>query len=240
VQPRVALVLGGTGAVGSAVLAELARRGVATSFTYCKSVERARSLAAEHGQHAFRIDLADAAATTAGLDAVAAERGVPDILIHCAGVSAAPALADLGVDVWREAVAVNAHSALLACQWLARRAPAAAPGAPVDVVFVGGLDRTQSLPLPVDFAATQGMLSAMVMALAHELGPRGFRINMMALGMLDAGLSRSLVARRRKDYESFSALRRLGTPAEAARAIVWLALENSYVQGKVLAVNGGI
>ena len=236
-QPRVALVLGGTGAVGGAALGELARRGVPTSFTYCKSAERARSLAAEHGQHAFRIDLADAAATTAGLDAVAAERGVPDILIHCAGVSAAPALADLGVEQWREAVAVNAHSALLACQWLARRAP---PGAPVDVVFVGGLDRTQSLPLPVDFAATQGMLSAMVMALAHELGPRGFRVNMMALGMLDAGLSRSLVARRRKDYESFSALRRLGTPTEAARAIVWLALENSYVQGKVLPVNGGI
>jgi 3-oxoacyl-[acyl-carrier protein] reductase len=42
------------------------------------------------------------------------------------------------------------------------------------------------------------------------------------------------------DYKAFSAMRRLGTPAEAAKAILWLALENTYMNGKVLSVNGGI
>jgi NAD(P)-dependent dehydrogenase (short-subunit alcohol dehydrogenase family) len=78
------------------------------------------------------------------------------------------------------------------------------------------------------------------MALAKELGPRGIRINLVALGVLDAGLSRELSPELLEDYKQFSALRRLGTPREAARAVLWLALHNRYMNGKVLAVNGGI
>ena len=62
----------------------------------------------------------------------------------------------------------------------------------------------------------------------------------MALGPLDTGLSAQLDPTLVKDYTSFSALRRLGQPIEAARAILWLALENTYVSGKILTVNGGI
>jgi 3-oxoacyl-[acyl-carrier protein] reductase len=78
------------------------------------------------------------------------------------------------------------------------------------------------------------------MALAHELGPKGIRINMLALGVLAGGISTQLASRRKKDYETFSALRRPGTADEAARAIAWLALENTFIQGKVVPVNGGI
>ena len=51
--------------------------------------------------------------------------------------------------------------------------------------------------------------SALVMALGHELGPAGIRINMVALGVLEGGTSRDLATRRRRDYETFSALRRI-------------------------------
>lgn len=228
--PRRAVVLGGTGAVGAAVLAELARRGVATVFSYHASEERARALAAEHGCEPFRVDLADPAATRAALDALA----TPSVLIHCAAISGALALEEVDAATYARAMAVNVQSAFVAAQWIASR------GAPCDVVLVGGLDRTQSLPLPVHFAATQGALSALAMALAHELGPRGVRVNQVALGVLDGGLSGGLATRRRRDYEAFSALRRAGTPAEAAKAIAWLALENTFIQGKVISVNGGI
>ena len=229
-QAKRALVLGGTGAVGGAVLAELARRGVRAVFSYHRGEERARALALEHGFEAFRVDLADAAATRAALDA----RELPDAVIHCAAVSSALALAEIDLATYQQAMAVNVQSAFLVAQWIAAR------GAPCDLVLVGGLDRAQSLPLPVHFAATQGALSALVMALAHELGPRGVRVNQIALGVLEGGLSQGLATRRRRDYETFSALRRAGKPEEAAKAIVWLALENTFIQGKVVSVNGGI
>jgi 3-oxoacyl-[acyl-carrier protein] reductase len=235
VRERRALVLGGTGAVGSAVLKELARRGVPSVFTYHRSEEKARALALEHKHRAVQVDLADAAATRAFLGELEGDSPRPDVLIHCAGVAAPLALHEIGPEALREAIGVSAESAFLASQWIA-----AGGRSDADIVIVTALDRTQSLPLPVHFAAAQGMQSAMVMALAHELGPRNIRVNAVALGVLKSGLSHGLMERRRKDYEKFSALRRMGAPDEAARTIVWLALENTYIQGKVISVNGGI
>lgn len=230
VNPRRALVLGGTGTVGSAVLRELAQRSVPAVFTYHRSEDKARALAAELGHTAVRVDLADAVATTSFLDA----QDPVDVAIHCAGVSAGLALPEIDIATWQTAMAVNVQSAFLMCRWIAARAKRC------DVVLVNGLDRAQSLPLPAHFAASQGALSALAMAVAHEVGPHDIRVNVVALGPLEGGISQGLAARRRKDYETFSALRRPGTPAEAAKTIVWLALENTFIQGKVLAVNGGI
>jgi len=225
-----AFVFGGTGTVGSAILRELARRSVHATFTYHRSEDKAKMLAAELGHTALRVDLADGATTTALLDA----QPVADVVIHAAGVSAGLALPEIDLATWQHAMAVNVQSAFLACRWVAARARRC------DVVLVGGLDRAQSLPLPPHFAASQGALSALAMAVAHEVGPHDIRVNVVALGPLEGGISRGLSARRRRDYETFSALRRPGTPDEAAKVITWLALENSFIQGKVIAVNGGI
>jgi 3-oxoacyl-[acyl-carrier protein] reductase len=230
-----ALVFGGTGAVGSEVLRGLARANIPTVFTYHRSQDRAQSLAAELAQRAFRVDLARPEAVRALFRDFDHEGLAPDVFIHCAAVSGALPLAGVTDDVWQTVQAVNCQSAFVACQQLAPRL--AGEG---HVVLVGALDRTQSVGIPVAFAASQGMLSALTMALAKELGPRGIRVNMVALGVLDGGLSRDLSPKLLADYQAFSALRRRGTPAEAARAILWLALENSYMNGRVLPVNGGV
>lgn len=236
---RCALVFGGTGAVGEEVLRGLARAGVPTVFTYHRSQERAAALSRELGQRAVRLDLRERAVVRELLREVTvtgpAGAVAPTVLIHCAAISRPAPLAAASDEDWDDSMAVSGRAAFLACQELAPRMKAGG-----DVVLLGALDRSQSLPLPVPFAAAQGMLAALVMALAKELGPAGIRVNLLALGVLTSGLSQQLSPRHLEEYERFSALRRAGTPTEAARAALWLALANTYMTGKVLSVNGGI
>lgn len=239
---RRALVFGGSGEVGSHVVRRLAAAGVQTVFTYHRAKDRAEALALELGQKAAAIDLREREAVRAlvrqfdqeGQDGRDGQGST--IFVHCAGVLKDLPLAEITDTSWRDAVLVNAEAAFLAVQELA---PVMARQRTGQVVFVGALDRSQSVPMPVHVAASQGMLSAMTMALAKELGPSGICVNMVALGLLAHGAQR-LSPKLVSDYQRFSALRRVGTAEEAARAIAWLALENSYMSGKVLAVNGGV
>ena len=235
---RHALVLGGTGVIGSAVLTALARAALPTTFTFHTSDARARELAAAHSQTAERVDLRRPDEIRALYERLDVRGPSPDVLIHCAAVHVPSSLADTSCDDFDASLRVCGHAMLVATQQLARRL--AAERRPGHVVIVGALDRTQALPLSVSFAAAQGMASAMAMAMAKELGPAGVRVNLVAGGPTGRGVSARLAAPLLRDFEKLSALRRLGTADEIAACVAFLALENEYMTGKVLAANGGI
>ncbi len=232
---RRALVLGGSGHVGQAVVRALRAADVPTTFTWHRNAEVAQTLALETRATAVQVDLR-AASAVALLATTMDSDAMPNVVVHCAAVAPVGSLATAGMAAFDDALAVNGRSAY-AVGLVFGEAMAAAGGG--DIVLVGALDRGQSLPLPVAFAASQGLLGALTTALAKELAPRGVRVNLVALGMLQGGLSQRLDAALRDQFLAFSALRRPGTAAEVARAIVWLALHNTYMAGKVLPINGG-
>jgi NAD(P)-dependent dehydrogenase (short-subunit alcohol dehydrogenase family) len=238
-ERRHALVLGGTGAIGSAVLRCFARAGLRTTFTYSISEEKARGLAAESGHTAEHVDLADPAEIRALYTRLDARGAVPDVLVHCATARLPMAALEQTTPELLDGVCrVAGCAALVGVQEMARRL--ATEKRAGHVVLVGALDRAQSLPLSVAFAAAQGMLGAMTMALAKELGPRGVRVNLVAGGPTGSGISARLAPALIADYEKLSGLRRLGTPEEIAACVAFLALENEYMTGKVLTANGGL
>lgn len=230
---RHALVFGGSGTVGREVVRQLTSAGIATVFTYHRAGALAQELVGETGARALPVDLIDS--RTVG-DLVRGLAPAPDVFIHCAAIGGGPlgATDDAG---WAAIQAVNCGAAFIACRELM---PTWRERGGADVVHVGALASAQSLPIPPAFAASQGALGALTMSLAKELGPLGVRVNMVALGVLQAGLSSGMSADILAHYENFSCLRRRGTAAEVARAICWLALENGYINGKIIPVNGGI
>ncbi|MBK9266669.1 MAG: SDR family oxidoreductase [Polyangiaceae bacterium] len=236
-EKRRVLVIGGTGAVGSAVVRELSQAELSPMFTYCNSEARAVALAEELGLRRLRVDLRDASALPKLVASLEAENNLPDVVIHCATI-VRQARVDVATDEdWDTTMHVNARSAFQICREWGGRLGARGGG---DIVFVAALDRTQSLPIPPVFAASQGLVSALAMAAAKDLGPRGVRVNVVALGLLGTGIGAELDPKLVEDYHAMSALRRLGDAGEVAKTIAWLALHNTYLNGKVVSVNGGI
>lgn len=224
--PARALVIGGSGAVGSEVVRLLRASGHDVRFTYHRSLPVADALESETGAVAEPLDLADPAALGSMFQRL---EKPPGLVVQCA----APALST-GWDLTQRVIGATAFTL---CEKLG---PRMADNGGGSLTFTGGLSPGQSLPLPLPYAAAQGLLGSLVMAAAKVLGPRRVRVNLVALGPLDRGLSRGLPPERLDAYRRFSALGRLGTPAEAARAIVWLATRGHYINGRVLPANGGI
>lgn len=227
------LVLGATGAIGKAVVQHFQNDTItATYFTQTDAAQQLQSSTCT----IHRCDLTD-------LDDIHAlceqlQHQPPNIIIQCAAwTTPNNALAHQTHDALGKMMHINCLGPLELVRHLE---PSISANGGADVVFLSALDRAQSLPIPVGFAATQGAINAMTMALAHELAPKNWRINTIACGLLNEGLSSNLDPKLREAYLTYSAFKREGTPQEVARAIGWLVTQNSYMNGKIVSLNGGI
>ncbi len=243
---KTVLVLGGTGHVGRAVVAGLAARGIRAAFSYHRSGDVAKKLSAATGFCAYPLDCSDPAGIAALFDRLDERRddalGLPDVLVHCATAAPATDMFAIAPEEWDRIHAVNVRSAFLAARELCRRREARPAAGPVggDIVFTAAISGTSAVPAPVHFATTQAALAGLTRTLARRLGRQGYRVNLALFGLLDGGISQNLSADLSAAYRRFSAFRRIGSAAEAARTVLWLALDNTYMTGATLSSTGGL
>lgn len=225
-----AIVVGASSHLGVAVCRELERRGAKVGGTYFQGEGRLASVSA-----ARRLDLTDASSITPTLTELAHELGGAEILVHCAAVAEWTALQDVDASKFARMLAVNVTSALMCT-----KAFAALTGEGLRaVVLVGSIDGAKSVPTSVPYAAGKGALVAMARALSKELAPRVL-VNVVAPGVLESGMTAMVPEHVKAEYLKHSAQKRFGTHEEIARSIAWLALENTYVTGQTMVLDGGL
>ena len=92
----------------------------------------------------------------------------------------------------------------------------------------------------MDYSAAKAAVAGLTRALAREVGPSGVRVNCVAPGVIDTDMNSQLTYEEMLALTDEIPLMRLGTAEEAAKAIFFLASDDSaYITGQVLGVDGG-
>lgn len=227
-----AIVLGGSGNVGREVCRKLAERGVRFGYTYHTNAGSGIDAPAK------QLDVTDVAAIETTIDEFARELGPIHSLINCAAIGTPHlSLQEIDERAWDEMLDINARPSFFAVRRAAHHMRQNGGGS---IVLLGSIDGVKSMPSPVHYAASKGALAAMVTAMAKELGPDNIRVNSVAPGILEAGLSASVPDDLRNEYLKHCGLKRLGRVEEIAGLVTWLATENTFVSGQTLVVDGGL
>jgi len=241
-QKRI-IVLGGSGMLGRAVCETLAAHGARVGFSYFRGADVAANLTERLPNTSSRqVDLTSVPDLERTCDELANDLGGVDALIHTAGIGTVrdPGGFDKILEIdepgWDRLMAINVRSAFFAVKRLLPHLTEARG----NIVLMGSIDGLRSIPAPVHYGSSKGALRSMVLALSKELGPSGIKVNMVAPGVLEGGLSRILPADLRAEFFKHCGLRRTGRMTEIADLITHLALENTYMTGQAIMVDGAL
>ncbi len=226
-----ALVTGGTRGIGLAVCRLLSERGAQVTALYSSdeaAAERAKALlpAVEF----IRADVSN----EAQVSAVFSRLETLDWLVNNAGIALWRQVQDTSLSEWERVMAVNAGGTFL-CSKYAVLKMLSRGGAIVNVSSVWG---ECGGSCESAYSASKGAVISFTKALAKELAPAGITVNCVSPGVIDTEMNARLSDEDRRSLCEEIPLMRFGTPEEVARAVLCL-LENRYVTGHILGVNGG-
>ena len=220
--------------IGTAICRALAAAGHAVAFTVAPGGDGS-PLAAELGAQAIEVDLADAGAAGALLDAATERLGaLPSVLVNNAAVSVNGGYAEMDAATLDAHYAVNVRTpVLLSCE-LARRHE---PGMPGRIVCLVSGQSLGPMLGELPYATTKAALEMFVRQLAPEVMPLGITVNAVNPGVTDTGWVTDEI---RADILPRMPAGRIGEGEDAARLIAWLcSADAAWVTGQVIGSEGG-
>lgn len=237
------LVTGGSRGLGLAICLELARAGARVAFTYSKNMRdaedaRARISEADTEPLVFQGSVADAEHVKKTVASVVEAWGGIDVLVNNAGANQVLPIALIEEADWDLVMDVNVKGTYLFSRAALRPMIRARSGR---ILNIGSFASERVVEAPVHYAAAKSALRGFTEALAREVGRYAIQVNLLAPGLLDAGLSRSLPQHRLNEYLGQCALGRLGSVEEIARMAVFLVSdENTFMTGAKVVADGGL
>jgi len=242
---KTALVTGGAGDLGSAAAALLAEHGAAVVVADIRppaeaEERRARSVG-DGALPYYQVDVRQRASVAALFGLLVEAHGVPDIVLCNAGVVHNAHFLEVSEADWEQTLAVNLTGCFHVAQEAARRMVGA--GIQGKIVLTGSW--VQDIPWVdgTSYCTSKAGLKMLGRCMARDLAPYGIRVNIVAPGIVDGGLSRKVMDGDplfRERAARVIPLRELQTVDQVAQAMLWASLPASdYMTGATLLVDGG-
>lgn len=230
---KTVLINGGSRGIGAAIVKAFAEKGYQVFFTYAKSEESAKRLAAETRATAI---LADSRCEAEIKNTISRVGGV-DILVNNAAVSSFSLLTDLSSSEWEDLVSVNLTAPFLYCREALPHMIRNKWGRIINIVSMWG---ETGASCEAAYSATKAGLIGLTKALAKEVGPSLVTVNAVSPGLIDTEMNARLSSEDRSSLIEETPISRIGSVEDVANAVLFLASdESSFITGDVLRVNGG-
>ena len=237
---KIALVTGASGGIGAQIATALHAQG-ATVVLHGTRVSKLEALKAKLGKRAATVtaNLENRDAVAGLFDSASEAAGGPiNILVNNAGITRDGLLMRMKNDDWDDVLEVNLTASMMLCRAALRAMMKARSGRIISISSVVGVTGN---PGQTNYAAAKAGMIGFSKSLAAEVASRGITVNVVAPGfiatpmtdVLDDGQKEALLARVPAG--------RLGTAAEIAASVVFLASEEAaYITGTTVHVNGGM
>ena len=237
---KTALVTGATGGIGGEIAKALHKQGatVVLSGTRAEALE---SLKNELGSRAFTAtcNLSDKESVEGLVKAAEAAAGAPiDILVNNAGITRDNLFMRMKDEEWDQVIAVNLTAAFRLSRAVLRGMMKKRWGRIISITSVVGETGNGGQG---NYAAAKAGLVGMSKSLAAEVASRNITVNCVAPGFIATPMTDALADAQKEAVFGKIPAGRMGTPAEIAAAVVYLASEEAaYVTGETLQINGGM
>ena len=234
-----ALVTGASGGIGEAIARTLHAQGAVVGL-HGTRIEKLEALAAELGERVKLLpaDLTDRDAVKAlGQKAEAELEGV-DILVNNAGITRDGLFVRMSDADWDAVIEVNLTAVFRLTRELTHPMMRRRAGRIINITSVVGVTGN---PGQANYCASKAGMIGFTKSLAQEIATRNVTVNCVAPGFIESAMTGKLNDKQKEAIMAAIPSRRMGTGAEVAAAVAFLASgEAAYVTGQTIHVNGGM
>ncbi|MBE6610434.1 MAG: SDR family oxidoreductase [Ruminococcaceae bacterium] len=234
---KLALITGGSRGIGREITRLFAAKGYKTIFLYNNSADAASSLSKECGAIGLRCDVSDPAEAEAACREIVNKYGCPDVLVNNAGVSYIGLFTDMSINDWYKVINTNLSAVFFFSKEIAKGMVSRHSGR---IINIGSVWGNYGASCEAAYSASKAGVRGFTSALAKELGPSGITVNCVEPGVIMTDMCADFDGQTLDELKNSTSLCRLGTPADVANAVYFLASdEASFITGQFLGVDGG-
>ena len=236
---KVALVFGGSGAIGNETCKKLDALGYITYFTYLKNEKKAMEIVnSNKNVIARKCDIRNEREVQSLITDVSKEMKRIDVLVNCAGISKESLFVNKSTEEWKDVLETNLYSVFYTCKATIPIMLEQYSGVIINISSILGMF---GIPGMEDYCAAKSAIIGFTQSLAAEVARFGIRVNCISPGMIDTEMSKGAQKQIGKSVKRLIPCKEFGTAQDVVNLIEFLVSSKSnYITGENILIGGGL